>query len=186
MPTDSVESSRPKPETARDIAESVLRWFAVIGAAINKTTKYFLRPEHPASAERRAKGAAVEAGAVVRIIENPDAKPMPTNSFTAPVIADVKVGPDAGINRVAHVVPDQQEIERRRNLVRVLFNDFWNGAYEKPVAFVDRLDQAEDYLNECLAASGEFWRLDAKTRVMLGLPPRSNSFDNGKNHAAHR
>jgi hypothetical protein len=84
MPTDSVESSRPKPETARDIAESVLRWFAVIGAAINKTTKYFLRPEHPASAERRAKSAAVEAGAVVRIIENPDAKPMPTNSFHCP------------------------------------------------------------------------------------------------------
>jgi hypothetical protein len=127
MPTDSVESSGPKPETARDIAESVLRWFAVIGAAINKTTKYFLRPEHPASAERRAKSAAVEAGAVVRTIENPDAKPTPTNSFTAPVIADVKVGPDAGINRVAHVVPDQQEIERRRSLVRVLFNDFWNG-----------------------------------------------------------
>ena len=186
MPTDSVESSGPKPETARDIAESVLRWFAVIGAAINKTTKYFLRPEHPASAERRAKSAAVEAGAVVRTIENPDAKPTPTNSFTAPVIADVKVGPDAGINRVAHVVPDQQEIERRRNLVRVLFNDFWNGAYEKPVAFVDRLDQAEDYLNECLAANGEFWRLDANTRVMLGLPPRSNSSDKGKNHAAHR
>jgi hypothetical protein len=80
----------------------------------------------------------------------------------------VKVGPDAPI------ALDQEEIQRRRNLVRTLFNDFWNGAYEKPVAFVDRLDQAEDYLNECLAASGEFWRLDAKTRVMLGLPPRSN------------
>jgi murein L,D-transpeptidase YcbB/YkuD len=68
----------------------------------------------------------------------------------------VKVGPDAPI------ALDQEEIQRRRNLVRTLFNDFWNGAYEKPVAFVDRLAQAEDYLNECLAASGEFWRLDAK------------------------
>jgi hypothetical protein len=105
----------------------VLRWLAVIGAAINKTTKYFLRPEHPASAERRAKSTAVEAGAVVFATENPDAKPTPTKSFTAPVTADVNVGPDVGINRVAHVVPDQQEIERRRNLVRVLFNDFWNG-----------------------------------------------------------
>jgi len=38
----------------------------------------------------------------------------------------------------------------------MLFNDFWNGTSEKPVAFVDRLDQAEDYLNERLAASGEF------------------------------
>ena len=176
MPTDSAESSRPKPETARGIAESVLRWFAVIGAAINKTTKYLFRPEHPASAERRAKSVAVEAGVVACAIENPDAKSTPTKSFTAGT-ADVNVGPDAGVNRVAHIVPDQQEIERRRNLVRVLFNDFWNGAYEKPVAFVDRLDQAEDYLNECLAASGEFWRLDANTRVMLGLPPRSNSSD---------
>jgi hypothetical protein len=186
MPTNSAQSSRPKPETAGDIAESVLRWFAVIGAAINKTTKYFLRPEQPASAERRAKNAAVAAAAVACATENPRAKPTPTKSFTAPVAAGVNVGPDAGVNRVAHVVPDQQEIERRRNLVRVLFNDFWNGAYEKPVAFVNRLDQAEDYLNECLAARGEFWRLDANTRVMLGLPPRSNSSDNGKNHTAHR
>jgi hypothetical protein len=186
MPTDSAESSRSTPETARDPAESVLRWFAVIGAAINKTARYFLRPEHPASAQRRAQNAAVETGAVACATENPDAKPTPTKSFTAPVTADVSVGRDAGINRIAHVVPDQQEIERRRNLVRVLFNGFWNGAYEKPVAFVDRLDQAEDYLNECLAANGEFWRLDANTRVMLGLPPRSNSSDKGKNHTAHR
>ena len=27
---------------------------------------------------------------------------------------------------------------------------FWSGAYEKPTAFVDRLDQVEDYLNERL------------------------------------
>jgi len=30
-------------------------------------------------------------------------------------------------------------------------------------------------VNERLAAGGEFWQLDAKTRVMLGLPPRSKS-----------
>ena len=56
-------------------------------------------------------------------------------------------------------------------MVRTLFNDFWSGAYEKPAAFVERLDQAEDYLNERLAASSELWRLDINTRVMLGLPP---------------
>ena len=72
-------------------------------------------------------------------------------------------------------MPDQQEIERRRNLVRIFFNDFWSGTLDKPAAFVERLDAAEDYLNERLAANGEFWRVDAKTRVMLGLPPRSNS-----------
>ena len=54
--------------------------------------------------------------------------------------------------------------------MRTLFDDFWSGAYEKPAAFVERLDQAEDYLNERLAATGEFWQLDAKMRLMLGLP----------------
>jgi hypothetical protein len=28
-----------------------------------------------------------------------------------------------------------------------------------------------------LAAHGEFWRLDADTRAILGLPPRSSSPD---------
>jgi hypothetical protein len=54
------------------------------------------------------------------------------------------------------------------------FFDYWNGTYEKPAAFVERLDQAEDYLNERLAASREIWQLDAKTRVMLGLPPKKS------------
>ena len=70
--------------------------------------------------------------------------------------------------------PEPQEIERRRQLVRSLFNDFWSGRFDKPAAFVDRLNEAEAYLNERLAASGEAWRLDAATRKMLGLPPRSD------------
>jgi hypothetical protein len=40
-------------------------------------------------------------------------------------------------------------------------NDFSSGAHDKPAAFVERLDQAEDYVNERLTACGEFWRLDA-------------------------
>src|SRR6266480_5839797 len=91
-------------------------------------------------------------------------------SFTAPVTTDVMVDPD--VNRAAHIVLDDQEIQRRRDLVRMLFNDFWSAAYEKPAGFVERLDQAEDYVNDRLAANGEAWRLDSKTRVMLGLPPR--------------
>jgi hypothetical protein len=71
--------------------------------------------------------------------------------------------------------PEQQEIERRRHLVRMYFNDFWDGASDKPAAFAARLDQAEHYLNERLAANGESWRVDAKTRFMLGLPPRVSS-----------
>jgi hypothetical protein len=88
------------------------------------------------------------------------------------------------IEAIPHSLPAQQEpkqhqpeqeIERRRHLVRLFFNDFWDGAPDKPAAFVTRFDQAEHYLNERLAASGESWRVDAKTRFMLGLPPRASS-----------
>jgi hypothetical protein len=169
MLVDSAESRETKLDTASDAAKSVLRWFAKIGAAVFKPTEYFLRPTHPASAENLAESAAVTAGAVA----------------TTAVAADVDVRLDAKIDCVALSGPDTQEIERRRNLVRTLFNDFWSEAPDKPAAFVERLDQAEDYLNERLAANGEFWRLDAKTRVMLGLPPRSSS-NGGRNNSADR
>jgi hypothetical protein len=100
-----------------------------------------------------------------------------TKTFTVPITAGVKVDTDTPIDIAASTVLDQEEIQRRRNLVRVLFNDFWNGPYEKPAAFVERLNQAEDYLNERLTANGEAWRLDATTRTLLGLPPRSSSPD---------
>ena len=88
----------------------------------------------------------------------------------------MNVGPKA-TNGAGETIPDQQEIERRRDLIRMLFNDFLSGIDDKPAAFVQRLDQAEDYLNERLAANSEFWRLDANTRAILGLPPRSSSPD---------
>jgi hypothetical protein len=72
------------------------------------------------------------------------------------------------------ISPDQQEIQRRRELVRTLFNDFWKGNDEKPATFADRLNQAEGYLNERLIERGESWQLDTATRKMLGLPPRAN------------
>jgi hypothetical protein len=161
------QSSRSKPVTTKGVMASILRWSVEVGAAAHRLTKHFLQLRHPASAERLVETDDVAAGAVT----------------AAPVTADMNVGPAAGINPVADTVLDQQEIERRRTVVRMLFNDFWRGVYEKPAAFVERLDQAEDYLNERLAANGEFWRLDGKTRAMLGLPPRSSSPGNGKNHA---
>jgi len=153
------QTSRSKPVTMKVVVASILRWSAEIGAAAHRLTKHFLRLRRPASAERLVETDDVAAGAVA----------------TTPGSTDVDVGPGAGINPAADTVLDQQEIERRRKLVRTLFNDFWSGVHEKPVAFVERLDRAEDYLNERLAASGEFWRLDANTRVTLGLPRRSNS-----------
>jgi hypothetical protein len=135
-------------------------------------------------AEQRAECGAEEAGAVVTPIENRVADLTITKTFTVPVTAEVKVDTDAQIDSAASTGPDQEEIQRRRDLVRTLFNDFWSEAHDKPTAFVERLDQAEDYVNGRLTACGEFWRLDTNIRVMLGLPPRANSRNNGKNGAA--
>ncbi len=151
--------SEAKLGTARKRAEDFLHRSAEIGAAIFKPIKYFLRPSHPASPEKPAQSGAVTPEAVV----------------TSPVAVDINVGAAVRVGCIAQSELSTQEIERRRNLVRTLFNDFWRGAHDKPAAFVQRLDQAEDYLNERLAADGELWRLDARTRAMLGLPQRSSS-----------
>jgi hypothetical protein len=177
MPIDSADSTRLKSDTATDIGEKVLRWFAQIGAAVIKPTKYFLRARYPASDEKRAESTLEEAGAIAATTRNALGNQTTTKSFTVPITADVKIDTEAQIESAAPTVLDQEEIQRRRDLVRTLFNDFWSGAYEKPAAFVERLDQAEDYLNERLKANGEVWRLDATTRAMLGLPPRSSSPD---------
>jgi len=67
--------------------------------------------------------------------------------------------------------PSQEEIDRRRAMVRAFFNDYWSTADEKPASFAERLDRAEGYINERAAAGGEAWRLGPATRKQLGLPP---------------
>ncbi len=156
MIVEVARSSRSQPVTTR-LVSTVLRLFVEIAAAI----KVFFRASHPASAGSCTENAAVETEAVA----------------TAQIPAHAKVEADAGINVVAHNELNRQEIDRRRNLVRTLFNDFWSGEDQKPPSFTARLDQAEDYVNERLAANGEIWRLDTETRAMLGLPPRANSPD---------
>ncbi len=142
------------------MGEKVLRWFAQIGAGVIKSTKHFFRTRYPASDEKGAESILEEAGAIAAATEN--VVLTTTRSFTVPVTAGVKVDTDAQIDSAASTVLDQEEIQRRRDLVRMLFNDFWSGAHDKPAAFVERLDQAEDYVNERLTACGEFWRLDTK------------------------
>jgi hypothetical protein len=67
--------------------------------------------------------------------------------------------------------PSQEEIDRRRSLVRGFFNDYWSSVDDKPTSFAERLDRAEGYINERVAAGGENWRLGPATRKQLGLPP---------------
>jgi hypothetical protein len=148
---------------------NILRWFAQIASG----ARYFLHPKDLESFERPAENATTQEGDVASAPVTTIAKA--GDVAIAPVTANGGARLDADINHDAFSAPDDEEIDRRRNLVRIFFNDFWSGAHEKPAAFVERLDQAEDYLNERLAANSELWRLNGKTRVMLGLPPRSKS-----------
>lgn len=170
-------------------AETVFRWVAAIGAAFDKLVEHLSRAWHPGSnitADNGGGSAVEQTGAAAAATESVAANPTSMITFTAPVTADAQISHEDQSNHVARF-PSNGEIQRRRELVRTLFNDFWSGRYDKPAAFVDRLDQAEAYLNERLTACGEHWQLDAKTRVMLSLPPRSNSAtqgngDNGGDH----
>jgi hypothetical protein len=152
--TAEVAQSRTSKRLTTAVVAAVLRSFVDIGTAI----KALFRASNAASVERRSESATVETAGVA--------------ICQIPAHAEVEL--NAGTSPIAHNEISQQEIERRRSLVRAFFNDFWSGTNDKPAAFAERLDQAEDYLNERLTANGEVWRLDAKTRIMLGLPPRSS------------
>jgi hypothetical protein len=67
-------------------------------------------------------------------------------------------------------VQGEEEIDRRRAIVRAFFNDYWSSIDDKPASFAERLDGAEGYINERVEARGEPWRLDPATRKQLGLP----------------
>jgi hypothetical protein len=86
-------------------------------------------------------------------------------------VDSVAVRPESQISIEPEASPNKQEIERRREIVRHFFNDFWMSTDDKPRTFAERLNRAEDHINERLAARGETWQLDAATRKQLGLPP---------------
>ena len=99
-------------------------------------------------------------------------------SETANTMAEEAPGADSFAVRLESQIsiktgtsPNQQEIERRREIVRQFFTDFWVSAEDKPGTFAERLNRAEDHINERLAARGETWQLDAASRKQLGLPP---------------
>jgi hypothetical protein len=87
---------------------------------------------------------------------------------------DISVQPEHPIGTKAEDSPNRQELGRRRDIVRQFFNDFWSITDDRPGTFAERLNQAEDYINERLSACGEPWLLDPATRNQLGLPPQSH------------
>ena len=92
------------------------------------------------------------------------------------VAPDVEAGsgaeaiPVAATAAIVEAVPNPLDGERRRDMVRELFNGYWDGMDDKPPTFAERLDAAENYINERLAERNVGWRLDAETRKQLGLP----------------
>jgi hypothetical protein len=89
----------------------------------------------------------------------------------APPEIEIGVEPESRTFVESESTPSQQEIDRRRGMVRAFFNDYWSSADDKPASFAERLDRAEGYINERVAAGGEAWRLSPGTRKQLGLPP---------------
>ena len=87
----------------------------------------------------------------------------------------IAVRPESKISVKIEEPLNQQEIERRREIVRLFFNDFWMSTDDKPRTFAERLNRAEDHINEQLAARGETWQLDAATGNSLASR-RLNSF----------
>ncbi|MFY9839719.1 MAG: hypothetical protein WAK55_25260 [Xanthobacteraceae bacterium] len=171
MSDDLAQSRRPKGGNATGAAKNLLRSLSEIGGTL---IKYVWRPHSVSdvTTENSRENAPEQAPPVATALEDAVVKPSVTKTFPAPVTADVIIGPKAQTN--AHIVPDDLEIQRRRDLVRTLFNDFWSEANDKPAAFVDRLAQSEPYINERLMACGEFWQLNAETRIILGLPSTKN------------
>jgi hypothetical protein len=97
-------------------------------------------------------------------------EPAPLTSIANGIV----VGPESQIDTKVEDPPNGQELARRREIMRQFFNDFWSSRDEKPGTFAERLNQAEDYINERLTACGEIWLLDSATRTQLGLPPQSH------------
>jgi hypothetical protein len=80
--------------------------------------------------------------------------------------SEVETSPDEQIESP----PSQWDDESRRQLIRQLFNEYWNGIEDKPPTFAERFEIAQGYINDQLATRDVGWRLDAVTRKQLGLP----------------
>jgi len=56
-----------------------------------------------------------------------------------PGVDSVAVRPESQISIKPEASPNKQEIERRREIVRHFFNDFWMSTDDKPRTFAERL-----------------------------------------------
>src|SRR5437660_12754752 len=95
------------------VVASVLGWIS----EIREAAKNFLPLRHPAPTESRTESVIAEARAAEAETDSTDAQLTTPKSFTTAPTADANVGQIAA-NGICQTVPDQQEVERRRELVR--------------------------------------------------------------------
>jgi hypothetical protein len=121
-------------------------------------------------------GGAVDVAPEIQVgVEYPiDVEPEVQVGVERPIDVEaespVSVETQDRVNTEPETSPGPQEIDRRRGVVRAFFNDYWSTVDDKPASFAERLDLAEGYINERVAAGGEAWRLGPATRKQLGLP----------------
>ena len=138
--------------------------FKLFDALINP--RRFPQPDGPV-ATASCEGLAPEARIDNPAASRPPVELVPEADALAPYDEPkVETSPAEQIERA----PVQRDDESRRELIRQLFNEYWNGIEEKPPTFAERLEIAERYINEQVASRDVGWRLDAITRKQLGLP----------------
>ncbi len=136
-----------QPDAPRDVdTNTVAEDVGADGIEIRPESRISLEPESPVSLE-------------------------PESQISVEPETRIGVEPERPIGIETKGSPNQQEIDRRRAIVRKFFNDYWASIDDKPASFAARLDGAEGYINERVAAGGEAWQLDPATRKQLGLPP---------------
>jgi hypothetical protein len=136
------------------------------------------QPDAPAAidnrtAEQDARPDDIEVRPEIRINAQPEARISvePESQISIEPESRPSAEPESLVSAEPETSPSQEEIDRRRGVVRKFFNDYWSSIDDKPASFADRLDGAEGYINERVAAGGEAWRLSPATRKQLGLPP---------------
>ena len=151
----------PPPPPPTDVAETAVAPPAPAAEQISEAELVIEPPEREHVGHETPVGLGPQATVIEP--EHPlDVEAEPVIGLAPPI----RIGVDAG------GPPTHDEIERRRGLVRKFFNDYWSSIDDKPASFAERLDGAEGYINERVAAGGEPWQLDPATRRQLGLPPR--------------
>ena len=130
-----------------------------------------LEPSPESGLPQNVTAASEELAVTAHSVENAPAEIAATSDVN---YTDGYGGQDKVLLEIPAICEDD---ESRRKLIRTLFNDFWTGALDKPLSFAERLDVAEEYINQRLAQDGAGWRLDASTRKQLGLPISMKSPD---------